>query len=350
MPVLLRFPIFSLALMLAGACGAPNAVSTHGEERSAPAVERVWPAPPARARIRFVRSFERPADLGIRKSLYQRVVDSLAGQRDEYRFERPTGVAEREGIVYVADPDAQAIWIVDAAHGHFTRVESAGELALVSPVAVCLGPEGTVFVADTGLKKVLILDREGHLVREAVPGGVERPAGVAFDPGTRRLYVADSALDRIFVYRADGASLGVWGGPGTGDGEFNHPTHVSVERDGTVLVTDALNFRIQAFDATGKLAWKFGRHGDGSGDLAAPKGVASDVGGHVYVVDALFDTVQIFDRDGALLLAFGDKGSGPGDFSLPGGLFVNDAGRIYVADGYNHRINVFDAAEGVGER
>ena len=348
MPVVLRFTIF-VVLMLACACGAPIAVTTHAEDPRTPAVERVWPAAPAPARIRYVRSFAQPGDLGIRKSLYHRLVDSLAGERDEDRFVRPTGVVEREGIVYVADPDAQAIWIVDAAHGRFTRVESAGELALVSPVAVCLGPEGHVFVADTGLKKVLLLDREGHLVREGVPGGIERPAGVAFDPGTRRLYVADSALDRIFVYGADGASLGAWGGPGTGDGEFNHPTHVSVERDGTVLVTDALNFRIQAFDATGKLAWKFGRHGDGSGDFAAPKGVASDAQGHVYVVDALFDTVQIFDREGILLLAFGDKGSGPGNLSLPGGLFVTEAGRIYVADGYNHRIDVFDTAETGGK-
>lgn len=334
------FPSFMIILglvLFASGCRAP--APTQAVE-AAPAAALVWPSPPAEPRIRYLRSVSRPNEWGIARPFLRRMMDALIGRGEEH-FIRPTGVAERDGVLYVADPGAQALWILDSAQNRFVKVMQVGEDALALPVAVAVRPDGAVFVADTWLRKVFLLDREGKLIRVAAGEGLARPAGLAYDAATQRLYVVDSANHRIAVYGPGGALIRTWGQRGIEDGEFNHPTHLALDRTGTLLVTDALNFRAQAFDQEGRFLWKLGRPGDGSGDFAAPKGLAADSEGHVYVVDALFDAVQIFERDGTLLLAFGERGTRAGQFWLPGGLFITPQNQIYVADAYNQRIQVF---------
>jgi DNA-binding beta-propeller fold protein YncE len=324
-------------LQLSSGCKAPAPPSNSQE---APGTALVWPRPPAEPRIRYERSVSGPEQYGIKKSLLRRIFDTVVGRGEEH-FIRPTGVAEREGVLYVADPGARALWILDSAQDRFIKVDQVREEALGSPVAVAVRPDGAVFVADTRLKKVFLLDREGRFIRVAAEKGLARPAGLAYDAATQRLYVVDSAAHRISAYGADGVPIRTWGQGGIQDGEFNHPTHLALDGTGTLMVTDALNFRIQAFDLEGRFLWKLGRAGDGSGDFAAPKGLAADSEGHIYVVDALFDTVQIFARDGTLLLAFGERGTRAGQFWLPGGIFITPKNKIYVADAYNQRVHVF---------
>jgi DNA-binding beta-propeller fold protein YncE len=327
---------------LAGACQAPAPDKAEAER---PSALPVWPQPPDEPRIRYVRSIGAPQDWGVTKSLLRRLVDRIAGKGAEHLV-RPMAVAERDGVLYVADPGAQTLWILDAPQNRSVRISEVGSASLVSPVAVVTRPDGAVFVADSALKKVFLLDREGKLISIAAGDGLARPAGLAYDATTQRLYVADAANHRIVVYGADGKLLRAWGRAGVGDGEFNYPSHLALDPAGTLLVTDALNFRIQAFDRDGRFLWKLGRHGDGSGDFAAPKGLATDREGHVYAVDALFDTVQIFARDGSLLLAFGERGTQAGQLWLPTGIYISAQGSIYVADSYNQRVQVFAPARG----
>ena len=324
-------------LLFTSGCGTPAPVKVAQE---VPAALLAWPRPPAESRIHYVRSVAGPNEWGIVKSFFGRIMDALTGKGQEH-FIRPTGVAERDGVLYVADPGAEALWILDPVRNQFVKVNQVRNEALGSPVAVAVRPDGAVFVADTWLNKVFLLDRAGKFIRIAAEEGLGRPAGLAYDPATQRLYVIDSAKHQIAIYGPDGNLVRTWGQGGIQDGEFNHPTHIALDRTGTLLVTDALNFRIQAFDGEGRFLWKLGRPGDGSGDLAAPKGLAADSEGHVYVVDALFDAVQIFERDGTLLLAFGERGTRAGQFWLPGGLFITPQNQIYVADAYNQRIQVF---------
>ncbi len=310
-----------------------------------PVGARVWPEPPEPPRIRYVRSLSGPHDLGIAKPWYRRMAETLFGKTEEYLI-RPTGVTAHDGVLYVADPGAQALWIFDVPQQRFTKVTQIDETPLASPVAVAARNDGSVFVADSWLKKVFLLGRDGKPIRTFIDSGLERPAALAFDAATDRLYVADSAAHRIDAYGPDGARESAWGKRGGGNGEFNYPTHLALAGSGTLLVTDALNFRIQAFDRDGKFLWKLGRQGDGSGNLAAPKGVAADSQGHLYIVDALFDAVQIFERNGSLLLAFGERGTGRGQFWIPAGIFIGQTDRIYVADAYNQRIQIFDFLAG----
>lgn len=300
----------------------------------------VWPAPPEPARIRYVRSVLGASDWGVSRSWFGRLVDTVTG-RHETQFVRPTGVAVRDGILYVADPGAQSVVIFDATRHKELRIARAGDQPLVSPVAVTPGPQGTVYVADSWLRQVLQFDREGALLRSIAHADLQRPSSLAVDSTRQRLYVGDAKAHVVHVFDEQGNKVAAFGKLGSGPGEFNSPTHLTVMPDGSVVVTDALNFRVEAFGPEGQFKYQIGKLGDGSGNFAAPKGVAVDRNGLIYVADAMFDAIQVFDADGQLMLGFGEQGTQAGQFWIPNGLGIDANGQLFVADAYNRRIQVF---------
>jgi len=302
----------------------------------------VWPHAPAQPRVEFIKTFSRAADLGIGKGFFERLKDLLFGEA-ETRILRPMAVVASGGILYVADPGARGVHRFDTSGGEYALITAADGAALPSPVGLARGAAGEVYVADSQLGQIFVI-RPGEKSALAIRLDVKltQPTGLAFDPATGRLYVADTAEHRIHIFERDGSLAGSIGRRGTGDGEFNYPTYLWRTPEGRLYVTDSLNFRVQAFDARGGFVGKFGRQGDGTGDAARQKGVATDRHGHVYVVDALFHAFQIFDATGRLLLPVGQRGQDRGEFWLPTGIFIDqdDDDMIYIADSYNQRIQV----------
>lgn len=340
-----RFSAFCWLLTLAVvtvSCRTAGVQAPIGQEAAVPLV---WPAPPHRPRVRYVGAVARPRDLGVNPSFWKRIGEFFAGAKQEW-FVRPTGVAVKGPRIYVADPGAQALWIIDTRAGRWQTIRDAGGDPLISPVAVAVGHDDRVYLADSYLARVCIYDADGRLTGSIASPHLGRPAGIAYDEQQNHLYVADSVVHGIWIFDGEGRPLGMIGNRGIDDGEFNFPTHLALDAQGNLYVTDALNFRLQLFGTDGSFGTRFGRHGDFPGDFASPKGVAVDSEGHIYVVDALFDTVQIFDRQGRYLLTFGERGVGPGQFWLPGGLFIDHRDRIYVADAYNQRIQIFEYLAG----
>lgn len=303
----------------------------------------VWPAPPEAPRIHWLGQIQGPEDLGWRSPLWRRLLDGLFGRAPGSVLVRPTGIAVDEHLMAVADPGAQALWIFDFERRRLRGVQRAGPQRLVSPVAVALGPRRTLWVADSYAASLMIFDARGRWVRTITSAQLRRPVGLAFDRQRERLYVADSQAHCLWVFTADGELLTAVGRRGTAPGEFNFPTHVTVDEAGVLYVVDALGFQVQMLTPQGAAVGQFGRHGDASGDFARPKGIAVDGRGHIYVVDALFDAVQLFTRQGQLLLTFGRRGTNAGEFWLPHGICLGSDRKIYVADAYNHRIQIFES-------
>lgn len=343
-----KSPALGLLLVAIAATGCVPARMPPAPEHQAVSARRAWPAPPARPRIRFVQSISRPADLGVEPSFWERLGQIIVG-REEAWLIRPMAVGARGGVIYVADAGGQAVWALEVRSGRFRKTQMAGRGPLVSPVGLALAPKGRVYVADSFLRSIFVLDEDLKVTTTITGEALHRPAGLAFDAARDRLYVADSAAHTVWIYTGEGVLLESIGQRGTREGEFNFPTHVAVDSTGTLYVTDSLGFRVQMFTADGRFASMFGRHGDASGEFARPKGVALDSEGHIYVVEALFDAVQIFDRRGRFLLSFGERGLGPGQFWLPTGVFIDPDDRIYVADAYNQRIQIFEYLRGGGD-
>jgi len=294
-----------------------------------------WPAPPAAARIRFLRAIT-PALVHPKPSLLSRVGRLIFGGRDQPAMEQPYGVAVGpDGRVYVADTFGHALHVYNLSDPGYSTIRVDGE-SLIGVGAW----KAQLFVTDSVSGRLICLDTKGRTLWTRGPkDGFLRPTGLTV--GTDRLYVVDTLQHRIVMVSFGGVMLGAFGEHGSGPGQLNFPTNVAQGADGHVYVTDAMNFRVQVFSRDGGYLGTFGRIGDGSGDLDKPKGVAVDSDGHVYVVEGLHDVVQIFDARGTLLLSFGESGSGEGQFWLPTGIaIVNDI--VYVTDSANRRVELFE--------
>ncbi len=301
--------------------------------------ELFWPPPPEKPRIEFVEILRDGNYFGT--SFFKSFLAAFLGQSRRDRLFKPYGVAvDSMGRVYVTDTGLGQVFVFDKVEKKVRMIGDAGEGKLSLPTGITIG-DSMVFVSDSRLKRVFGYDLQGNL-KMAIGAKDEfvSPSGLAYDEGTKRLYVVDTGKHEVRVYDRSGKFLFSFGKRGGGDGEFNYPTNIFV-RDGKVYVMDTMNFRVQIFDLNGKFLYKFGSLGDRPGYFSRPKGIAVDSQNHIYVVDAAFDNFQIFDDKGQILLFIGTAGSGPGEFDLPAGIFIDQHDFIYVVDQLNSRVEVF---------
>ncbi len=332
-PVGARGLLAGAVIVLAGCATAPPA----------PPREYVWPLPPETPRIRYVESFSSSEHYGAgRRNWLRDAVLGPDGRKLERMVKPYAATTDRQGRLYVTDTGIGAVWVFDPEQKQVRFLGNEGPVRLATPSGVAVDERGVVFVADTKLDRVVGFDQAGKVVL-AIGQADEfySPAGLAVDPRSGYLYVADSGRHKIRVYETVGGRfLFEFGRRGTGPGEFNFPTHLAFHR-GRLYVTDTMNFRVQVFTPDGTFVRRYGEMGDRFGQLARPKGVGVDSEGHVYVVDAAFGNFQIFNGEGELLLFVGRTGREPGEFWLPAGLHIDGRDRIYVVDQYNRRVQVF---------
>ena len=86
-----------------------------------------------------------------------------------------------------------------------------------------------------------------------------------------------------------------FGMEGWGDGEFNNPCCLSVNKAGHLMVCDAWNHRVQVFELSGKFITKFGTLGNGIGEFKTPVSTAVLNDGRIVVSDIGNHRIQIFE-------------------------------------------------------
>ena len=256
---------------------------------------------------------------------------------------RPSAVAADDEVIAVADPGLKLVHLFRTNESRYEAIREAGSDAFESPVGIGLGPDA-IYVTDSAAGKVFVFDRRG--THSNTISGLSRPTGIAVHGVSGRLFVADTAENKIVVFDAAGNKLDEFGARGLAPGEFNFPTSLALHGD-SLLVNDTLNYRIQVFTLDGSPISSFGEIGDGSGQFAMSKGLSADREGHIYVADALSNYIQIFDQDGQFLLSFGGMGGRVGQFLLPAGLYIFN-NTIYIADSQNGRVQVFEYLGGEG--
>jgi len=329
-----------LCTAMAAGCGKPAGVIFPPLEKPV-----VYPPPPERARIRCIGQIQTSADLKPAVSFGEGFGNGLFGKKPNYSMLSPYAVCtDGRNRLYVADSNAQLVHLFDLDTRKYAQIRPANkEKRFAQAVGIAMDPgSGMLFVADSAAGRIFEFDRNGQPQGEIGLGNVNRPCGLAFDAKTQRLFVADTGLHQIVILSPTGNLLARIGSRGTALGQFNFPTNVVIGSDGRIYVSDSLNFRVQQFGPDFTPLRQIGRKGDMPGYFGQPKGVALDTENHLYVVDAHFEAVQIFDADGTLLLDFGAEGRGPGGFWLPAGIFIDRRNRIWIADTYNKRVQVFD--------
>jgi hypothetical protein len=299
----------------------------------------VWPSPPDDARIEFINSVYQPRDIGQRASTFSKIGRWITGDEgQDQALQKPFGVCvDDEGNLCISDTGAKRVTFVDFKKKQWKNIQAVDKVRFASPVGVAKNI-GVFYVADSELARVIAFKENGKSVW-TIADPLQRPSGIA--TASNLLAVVDSQAHAVFVFDLRGKFQFKFGERGTGQGQFNFPTHIAHDGRGHWLVTDSLNCRIQIFDLSGKFVSEFGSNGDTSGHFSRPKGVAADSFGHIYVADAVFANFQIFDPAGRLLLSLGERGAGPGEFSMPGGIAISRDNQIYVADCYNHCVQIF---------
>jgi DNA-binding beta-propeller fold protein YncE len=334
------------ACLLVFACTGPAKDDAQQSEIQRP----VWPQTPEPARIEFVREITKPEDLNITPGFWSRIVSLFAGKADT-RLIRPTAVVmTSDEVMYVADPGAKVVHRFDVRNRSHDMLRLEKDTFFSSPVSLAVDRNNRVYVADSALNRIFVIDKQAtHAVPFDTSVGLDQPTGLAFDSTQQRLYVVNTRKHQVLAFDRQGQLLFDFGTRGAGAGEFNYPTLIwSDQKTGKLWVTDSLNFRIQHFTATGKFISKLASVGDATGNLARPKGVATDSFGHVYVMDALHNSMQIFNQGGDFLLYVGEQGRTIGQFWLPVGVYIDGSNRIFVADSFNNRVQVFRFLEDKG--
>lgn len=335
---------------LLASCAAPQRKPTPSKE----SVEYVWPPPPEKARIKYIRSYRAKTD--VEAEAGPSLADTILGEAKKKRVIRllkPYGVyADKDGRVLVADTGWGKVLVFDAANNKFSMWGEEGKGGLVRPLGITGDSSGRYYVTDGAEKRVVVMDHDGRFLSAmGRKGELGNPVGIALNEKLGQVYVVDSKLHRIAVFSLkDGTLIKTIGKRGKEPGEFNFPTNIAIDSQGHLYVVDGANFRIQVLDPDGKYLSSIGKIGDGPGMFARPKGVAVDSDGHVYVTDAAFNNFQIFKRDGKLLLYVGVIGIKPGEFWLPAGIYIDAKDRLYVADQYNFRVQVFQYLTGNDEQ
>jgi len=270
----------------------------------------------------------------------------------------PNGVISTVMGTGVTDPQDEDLPAVDT------------NLSLVYGIAT--DNEDTLYVLSRGHSKIFRVGKDGIARRIVGTGengfsgdggpGVEarisNPCHLVADP-TGTLYIADSGNRRIRRVTADGiittiAGTGEEGYSGDGgsalEAPIAFPSAIDIDRDGNLFVADFLNHRIRRVSKDGVITTIAGTgksEYDGNGrpalkcSIGEPCGVAVDQGGYVYIGDQVNNRVRVVTPPGMMYTVAGTGvegytgDGGPAEMaqiSNPDIIAFDPEGHLYVPD------------------
>jgi sugar lactone lactonase YvrE len=205
---------------------------------------------------------------------------------------------------------------------------------------IALGPDGTVYIADTRNDRIQRFAPDGSRpVVIVAPGRVKRPQGLAVSKS--RLIVADDNNHRLAIFDTGGRFIRTVGvGEGNQPDELQNPYDVAVDPSGRVYVADNSNHRIVRYGnaPSYKYRARWSSFGPQPGHVQFPRGIAVDASGKSYVADPGGNRIDMFGIGGDSLGAFGSDGRASGQFIQPLGVGADASGIRAVADSVNGRI------------
>ncbi len=197
-------------------------------------------------------------------------------------------------------PDSPAEEVTERAGGltwvrSIYGISAAAEDQLRSPGHVAIGPDGTIWVTDSAMNRVLGFNPDGSFKRELTAGSsdesgmvmLQGPAGIAASEDGK-VYVAANWTDVVIVFGRDGSVDRVF--------EVPSPIQVAV-KDDRVFITSAEGLFL--FTTGGEEIARWSSRGPGVDQVDMPNGAAIGSDGTLYVADTHNVQVKAFSPDGA---------------------------------------------------
>ena len=209
------------------------------------------------------------------------------------------------------------------------------------PAGIAFDKNGNIIVADVNNHRVQVFSEQGEYLNQFGEQGsldhqLQDPYGLSLDDDGN-IIVADSGNKLIKIFSPNGQLLRKIGG----EGSFTFPIHC-VQSDNYFLVSDMNEDCIKVFDREGNFLYKFGKKGEGEGEFNEPRCLSVNKAGHLMVCDKWNHRVQVFELSGKFKTKFGTYGSGRGEFNKAVSTAILSDGKIIVADLFNDRIQIFE--------
>lgn len=257
---------------------------------------------------------------------------AVLGEASGLKEPRGIGV-DAKGQIFIGDTGNQRIVLLDATGkelgkwGGWTGETVLADLAVTS--------DGLVVTLNVRTGDVEVFGSDGKVVRR-LAAVATNASGIAVGPDGR-IWVADTGQSRVLRFTTEGKADGIFTGAGSADRQFEQPIDVAVAPDGTAYVVD-LRQRIVRLAPDGRIAaeWKveLGLARGGS-HLTVWRGL-------VVMTDPERQRLAILDPATGALRFVGEAGSGPGQFRVPVGIAAGADNKLYVVDSDNARVQVFN--------
>ena len=227
---------------------------------------------------------------------YLRSFGSRGDQEGE--FFQPTGIAYlNNGNIVVADTDNNRLQMFTEQGEYLTQI-GGGEGNLDHqfdyPYGLSVDSDGNIIVADSNNKLIKIFTPSGQFLRKF--GGED----LLVDPchciqKDQYFIVSDYGDQCIKVFNTGGDFLYKFGNEGEGDGEFNEPHCLSVDKAGHLMVCDSANDRVQILELSGKFIANFELMSDRIEEYVGPVSTAVLSDGRIVVSDYCDDCIKIIE-------------------------------------------------------
>jgi hypothetical protein len=318
----------------------------------------IFPPPPDTTRIQFLTHFSSSGDLEGKAGGFQRF---LFGEEVPREMIKPYGLTVHMGKVYICDTGLGGLVIMDLIKKSFEYFIPGGKGQLKLPINCCFDDRGYLYVADANRGQIVVFDQERKYLHAFGEGEDFRPTDIAVHQD--KIWVCNVRDHAIYVYESDDYEF-IGKCPSLGqeeDGYIRQATNITIH-DNHLYVSDFGDFTVKKYALDGAYLDRFGGYGNHPGSFTRPKGIALDSTGNLYVVDAAFENVQIFNGSGDLLMHFGGAYDGAGSMWLPASVeisyenlsffepYVDESFRlkylIYVTNQYGPaRVNVYGFVE-----
>lgn len=209
----------------------------------------------------------------------------------------PISIAiNNENIIYIGDAKTGTIHKID--DKGFSSVFYNG---VIFPSSMTFDADNLLYIVDSELKHVTVLDKSGQIVRTIGEGIFVYPTGIAYNPISNRIYVAEHGglgtgfkpLVKIWVFDLLGNLINSFASHGNKDGQFYRIQGMAVDRCGKLYAIDPFQASISVFENEQFLT-KFGEYGKNSSQLNVPMDIAFDSKGRAWISSMNNGALEIY--------------------------------------------------------
>lgn len=286
---------------------------------------------------------------------------------------------DAEGNWYIADSGANQIIVLDKNFQWKQSISDLGEFGqLKAPGGVCIGPEQTIYIADTGNGRLVICNQQGEVIEVFDLAQADElrsdfaPSKVECGTDGQIYVISKNDYSGIIELDEKGTFLGYIGAAKVTYSVTDYIwkqimtetqkdkqiqfipveyVNLSVDEQGfiyTVSSSDTESAPVKRLNPSGSdVLSRNGYTAEVSGDLTTTSAlidVSSDSNGLYHVLDRRYGRIFTYDTDGYLLYVFGGIGSLEGQATQPVAI-TSDNEHVYELDKGSGSILVFEITD-----